>query len=134
MWGMWPAGMSFNWFDVSGAERRMAERISESAPTPCDRALAVARHPAFTPAAAARVTRELTARELVSIWHTTSRLMRGPIGPGRSYGYVLLRAAVLDELELRDPEAFVGWYVEIAGPVPDLSARRPRLLRRLFGG
>ena len=82
----------------------------ERVPGACARTLALARHPSFRSVLAARLVRELTWEELLEIWETTTRLVGRSANLHHVLSYLRLRAAILDELERRQPRRFERWY------------------------
>jgi hypothetical protein len=76
-----------------------------------ERAVAVARHPSFTPVVAKRLVQRLPRRDLLDVWNTTTGLLEGPLSSTQRLRYVVLRAAVIDEMERRYPRAFERWMI-----------------------
>jgi hypothetical protein len=91
--------------ETSGQPQQRAGEVTSR-----DRVLALARHPSFTSAVAARVVHELGWEELVDVWDESGRLLFMPANLRHLVGYVRVRAAVLDELEGRNPRKFHRWY------------------------
>jgi len=62
-------------------------------------------------------------RELVSGWRASTNALETERSPRRRLALVMLRAAILDEMEAQRPQPFASWFAE---QQPALR-RRPRL-------
>lgn len=60
-------------------------------------------------------------KELISAWHATTKVLRSESSPSRLLALVVLRAAILDEMEAQQPEIFAAWLGEQRDP----GRRRP---------
>ena len=59
--------------------------------------------------AAYRAVHGRSWKDLLVGWQTTSTMLATERAPGRLLAVVLLRAALLDEMEAQHPEAFAAW-------------------------
>ncbi|GAB3262413.1 hypothetical protein [Nocardioides dilutus] len=75
-----------------------------------DRVLSVVRHPSFAPEIAARVVDGLSWHDLQSIWDVSEKAVQATQPPREMMSFVLLRDALLGEMEHRHPDLFPGWY------------------------
>jgi hypothetical protein len=92
-----------------------------------DRVLSVVRHPSFAPEIAARVVNGLGWHDLREIWDVSDKAVRSSQRPREILSFVVLRDALLQEMESRHPLTFPGWYDAQLRP----RQRRSGLARRL---
>jgi len=92
-----------------------------------DRVLSVVRHPSFAPEIAARVVDGLSWHDLRDIWDVSDKAVRASQQPREMLSFVVLRDALLQEMERRHPLTFPGWYEAQLRT----RQRRPGLARRL---
>jgi hypothetical protein len=74
----------------------------------------------FSTASATRAVRGRPWTELTTGWRASTERLLAERLPGRQLALVLLRAALLDEMEAQRPQAFTVWLSEQVGH------RRPR--------
>jgi hypothetical protein len=118
MWGSW-------WWDRWPAERpdrwdSPAEAVSESRPEPDKSLVAQAGAWGFSPELARRVVTGKSWKLLTRGWRDSTDALDAARAPHRRLALVMLRAAILDEMESQDPEGFRLW----------LSRQQSRRLRR----
>jgi hypothetical protein len=75
-----------------------------------DRVLSVVRHPSFAPEIAGRVVEGLSWHDLQEVWDVSDVAVRSPQRPRDMLSFVILRDALLREMEHRRPAAFPRWY------------------------
>jgi len=69
----------------------------------------------FSTAAARRAVHGRTWKDLLAGWDTTATMLATERSPSRLLATVILRAALLDEMETQHPEPFAAWLGEQYG-------------------
>ena len=67
-------------------------------------------------AVAREAVRGRSWKDLVNGWRVTTKMLRSDKSSSRLLAVVLLRAAILDEMESQQPQVFAAWLAEQYGP------------------